>query len=550
MRWLIFALLFCSCLPAQQATIAGLEIRGLAIDAVTRQPMAGVHITLRAGSALGIEREDAETYGAISRPDGRFSIAELKPGVYYLVAQHNGYVQLPGKNPASATITLKPGELVQDVTVGLTQHAVIIGHVLDEYGDPVRYVQVSAEAVVPGNVRSFGNMGARTDERGQFRIPLAPGKYYVKALADSRPQTAMGSPEIRSDGAVPPVYAATYYPAAASGDQATAIELAPGQSTSGIDIHLVPKRGVTVRGRVTGMQAGTVPSAYIMVSPVGSSPGYFGFIRPYFAEPDGTFAIAGLTPGKYRLIARLPVADGPDMQSASVEVDAESDESNVVLALAHGETLAGTVEFEGESAKPGVSGKLSVRLNPEIQFGGNKGADVGDDGTFHADGIFPGKLHVSVMPLPENAYVKSIKAGAAEAQEGLVDLSRGVAGAEIHITLSRKGGRVEGKVLGEDGQPFAGAALVMLSEAAKLTDAVDDKGVKMLESGEKFSYAGLHPGKYRIMAVEPGQFMGGLQAPEALKALLAHAEEIEIHEGDRIAKDLKIIAAESASAKQ
>jgi len=86
MRWLIFALLFCSCLPAQQATIAGLEIRGLAIDAVTRQPMAGVHITLRAGSALGIEREDAETYGAISRPDGRFSIAELKPGVYYLVA--------------------------------------------------------------------------------------------------------------------------------------------------------------------------------------------------------------------------------------------------------------------------------------------------------------------------------------------------------------------------------------------------------------------------------------------------------------------------------
>jgi len=90
----------------------------------------------------------------------------------------------------------------------------------------------------------------------------------------------------------------------------------------------------------------------------------------------------------------------------------------------------------------------------------------------------------------------------------------------------------------------------LLSEAAKLTDAVDDKGVKMLESGEKFSYAGLHPGKYRIMAVEPGQFMGGLQAPEALKALLAHAEEIEIHEGDRIAKDLKIIAAESASAKQ
>src|SRR5665213_3201635 len=90
----ILALLFCSCLLAQQASI-----EGIAIDAVTRQPLAGVHITLAGGPAIGVDREDEQTYGAISRPDGHFSIANLKPGVYYLIAQHDGYVHLPGKKP-------------------------------------------------------------------------------------------------------------------------------------------------------------------------------------------------------------------------------------------------------------------------------------------------------------------------------------------------------------------------------------------------------------------------------------------------------------------
>ena len=517
------ALLFCSCLLAQQA-----GIQGVVIDGVTRQPMAGVHITLRTAPAIAAEREDGDSYGAISRPDGHFSIADLKPGVYYLIAQHNGYVQLPGKKPGSGKITLKSGEPVQDVTVELTQHAVIIGHVLDEYGDPVPHVQVSAE--------SAGM--ARTDDRGQFRISLPPGKHYVQALAEPLRHSAWTTPEIRTDGVVPSVYGTTFYPSAATSDKATAIELTPGQTVSGIDIHLTPKRSVTIRGRVDGTQANSPGApAYVLLESASSGVvGHGGFSQPAFTQPDGTFAIIGLTPGKYRLMAHQ-IQDGPNMQSAIVEMDAETDENSVVLTLVHGEKLSGTVEIEEDMSKPATREKLGIRLSPEIQLGANKGADVDDNGAFHVDGIFPGKLRVSVMPLPENAYVKSIKAGAAEAQDGLIDLSRGVAGAEIHITLSRNGGRVEGRVLGDDGQPFAGASIVLLEESA---DPLDEKGIKPTEPGEKFSYSGLHPGKYRIMALDPGQFMGSHDGPDALRALLAHAEEIEIHEGDRISKDIKI----------
>ena len=63
MRWMSLALLFCSCLLAQQASI-----QGLVIDAVTRQPMAGVQsITLRAGAATGLER-------LMRTPTGRLAI--------------------------------------------------------------------------------------------------------------------------------------------------------------------------------------------------------------------------------------------------------------------------------------------------------------------------------------------------------------------------------------------------------------------------------------------------------------------------------------------
>jgi hypothetical protein len=295
------------------------------------------------------------------------------------------------------------------------------------------------------------------------------------------------------------------------------------------------------------MPAGSgTPGAFITLRSVTSdAPRHGSFSQPAFSHPDGTFAISGLTPGKYQLTARLDAADGPNMQSASVEADAQTDETSVVLVLAHGETLSGTVEIEGEAPKSAAREKLRVRATPELSE--SKGADVDDSGAFHIDGVFPGNVRLSVMPMPENAYVKSIKAGAAEAQEGSVDLSRGVAGAQILITLNRNGGRVEGKVLSEDGQPFTSAALVVLAES---TDPFDERGFKSMDASDKFSYSGLHPGKYRIMAVGQAELMGRQDRLDALKALLAHAEEIEIHEGDRITRDIKITTAESASAKQ
>ena len=61
-----------------------------------------------------------------------------------------------------------------------------------------------------------------TDDRGEFRIAAAPGKYYLKAQINSGGSSE--PPEIRDDGTTEPVYSTTYYPSAASTAAAVVID--------------------------------------------------------------------------------------------------------------------------------------------------------------------------------------------------------------------------------------------------------------------------------------------------------------------------------------
>ena len=58
----------------------------------------------------------------------------------------------------------------------------------------------------------------------------------------------------------------------------------------------------------------------------------------------------------------------------------------------------------------------------------------------------------------------------------------------------------------------------------------------------------MRPGKYRICAVEIFRFAGG-GGQDFMRKLFDRAEEIEIKEGDRLSKDLRMLPAEEADAK-
>ena len=391
-------------------------------------------------------------------------------------------------------------------------------------------------------------MTGRTDDRGQFRIVLPPGKFYLQTIANR------GGGQGESL-----VYGATFYPGAASKDRATTVELAAGQQVTGIDIALARTRTATISGMVTGLPANAEPfqGTRIELHSAEESPEQPSPPRFIQARQDGSFAIAGLTPGRYRIQAGSGPPGASVLQSAAVEVQLGSaDETGIELALVVGEPVSGAVEIEGDNAR-GVTapkmapGKMTVRLEPEHPgafLARGKAAEAGDDGTFRVEQVFPERLRVSVLPLPENAYIKSVSVGGAEAPDRIVDFSRGVGGANIKVTISRNGGQVEGAVVGDDGQPLLGTlAVVVLAATA---DEIREDNVKEVGAGKKFKYTGLRPGKYRLFAIDALRDLGDGRNEEALlKSLFANAPEIEIHESDRVTKDIKVLSLEGTNAK-
>ena len=88
----------------------------------------------------------------------------------------------------------------QDLTQELEDQGNTVHVDKDEYGDPVPNIGIQATVVPPDTppLNMFGNQNFRTDDRGEFRMIIAPGKYYVKASPFN--QGGNQPPEIRTDG--------------------------------------------------------------------------------------------------------------------------------------------------------------------------------------------------------------------------------------------------------------------------------------------------------------------------------------------------------------
>jgi len=83
--------------------------------------------------------------------------------------------------------------------------------------------------------------------------------------------------------------------------------------------------------------------------------------------------------------------------------------------------------------------------------------------------------------------------------------------------------------------------MVVLAEKAEY---VNDH-MKAVKAGEKYRFTGLRPGKYRLIVSGPAQEFG----TQTAETLFSKAPEIEVHEGDRITRDVTFKPRGSASEK-
>jgi protocatechuate 3,4-dioxygenase beta subunit len=189
------------------------RVAGTVIHTETLRPFAGVRIELRTeeyGKRLNTHEKpcspgrDLEDTGArwITRTDaeGRFSLEDIPPGRYYLVATHEGYLPAtynPQGRPSSHGALLAvgrqsdtttggtPSSILQDLRLALSPAPTITGRVYAEDGARVaaaiaqlyqfRYAPLNGRSLVP--LRSIF-----TDDNGEYRMFwLRPGQYVVSA---------------------------------------------------------------------------------------------------------------------------------------------------------------------------------------------------------------------------------------------------------------------------------------------------------------------------------------------------------------------------------
>jgi hypothetical protein len=390
--------LFASAGPRAQAP-ARLEGRVVTSDA-TPQPVRRAIVTLTGG-------ELATNVSAVTDDDGRFAMANLRPGRYTLTASKIAFVttaygaRRPGR--PGTPVTLAAGENRADLVVVLPRGAVITGVVRDLAGEPAPNIPVTiARADLMTSLGGSVSLLDRlvTDDRGVYRgYGLAPGEYVVAAIPSEQDLvgiTRLSRAELEATlrrleqppsggarGAAAPTaparaalaYAPVFHPGTPLAQEATRIRVASGEERTGMDFTMDLVATARVEGTIANAD-GTPVSSTVRISITASGPPLPFQSNPQLTRPAGqpnAFAYPSVTPGRYVLLARAggtgpPGAAGritsggaldaltSDTLFAMAEITVSgSDVLGVTLTLQPGMTITGRVRFEGLSLTPPAS---------------------------------------------------------------------------------------------------------------------------------------------------------------------------------------------------
>jgi hypothetical protein len=516
--------------PTPQSRDQAVEVTGAVTNSVAGEPITRAHVTLLRRSESGGQ---PQKYSAITNAEGKFSIAKLAPGPYFLTVERVGYTKARGSDGGGdSEVTLGPDEQHRDMTVKMTPCGAISGRVLGANGEPLDSIMAIAE-------RGHMSLNVTTDEKGQFRIDgLAPGRYRVKAVKeeDSLP------PEVRTDGTSEIHYTSTYYPSSLSADSATKIQVQPGTETRGIEIRMIGGPVVGILGKVTGIPAGAEDVA------VTTGEDHAGEQRDQPVNSDGTFALWRLDPGRYIVNASGHTPNGHDFQTELSDVEvAASNVEHVELRVVQPAVITGRLVFDDEKARQiwhspdsqtpqPHSQPVELILNDVRENVSTPKAKIGDDDSFRLENVQAGRYHVSVAGM-NGVYVKSMRLGQTEIDGSVLDLTHGVTagdgsgGPELSLSISSATGSVSGTVRSDNGA--AEGASVALFDASN--DHADTQQILIgpTEPDGTYAFDGLNPGKYKLVAIKRSTI-----DTDWLADYEDSVQEVQVRAGETVSQDL------------
>jgi hypothetical protein len=487
-------------------------------------------------------------------------VRSLPAGRFTAATRALGYVN---SDYPPTVLEVRDGERPTEVRLSVWRHASLGGGVVDERGEPITGLPVSALQ----RVTSGGGLLLRraatgvTDDRGEYRLSqLAPGVYIVGV--QSMPTTlpagiaAAFNPSFDNRDAnramvlqliqsgfgrtygcdtcissgheghhvggfvlqrpgvpLPPApdgrplgFASTYHPGTVRAQDAAVISIGSGESRTDLEFTVRLTPTVAVSGVLSGPD-GPMPHVTLrLVPPAVSTFEFEPAVATAVTDDRGAFAVLGITPGDYTLRSSLAVVTNETNGEgvalwASVPLSVTEDGiAELGLTMQPGVPMSGHVEFKGlSSGEARPAQRHMLNLQP---VGAQAWRTVPT--VVQPDGRFRSAgdspgRYIVTASSPPGWFWQTTSVGGKLLPDELVELGLSEI-AGLVLTYGRTTNRLSGRVTGESGAADTDAAVIVFPADSE----VWREGILSSRRGRMVRT--MSTGEYEISTLAPGDY--------------------------------------------
>ncbi|MCU1271776.1 MAG: hypothetical protein JWN74_3070 [Acidobacteriaceae bacterium] len=276
--------------------------------------------------------------------------------------------------------------------------------------------------------------------------------------------------------------------------QAQVVAVSPGEETQ-VDLIMRHIKTAQISGHLIGPDGEPATDAYLYLQEVPAA--NFGGVIGVGTDAKGEFKLNGVAPGSYVLHAMQNSSLDNTNYHASQKIEVGSDNvDSIVLALGRGVTFAGRVEVAGPGTMP--LERIFINLSSHDDESANAWTQIKKDGTFVIRDVPDGSFAFLINGLEEGWYVKSVRLGAEDILTNGLEVEKGESAGTIQVIVSNDAAQLDGLVT-QDDKPLIGARVRVAPDPETPFNHLRLRSGST-DQGGRFSFLGIAPGHYRIIA--------------------------------------------------